>query len=175
MKLKTILKLPLAILALSASINATHASNIDVLSSQDFEMQKTVVGVWSTNDRISFSKSGTYSILLSDFGLSPNNFGDSFNYLGAMISSSTHNKASVELNQNSSAGHSFFTFDITAGEYWLSMFAITDSRSNAGTFNFRILEGATNPVPLPAAFWLMLTSVLGLISFARQRRANKSV
>lgn len=174
MKFKSLLKstLPLALLCAST---ASYAGSVDIIGRNGSEVQKTVIGVWASNEKINFQSSGKYSMLLTDFGSTPQQFGDNFNHLGAMISdSSGHNLGSITLDRNSSVANTFFTFDVgTAGDYWLSIFAITDSSSNTGTFNLNMLQGDVAPVPLPAAFWFMATSLLGLVSFTRQNRAAK--
>jgi len=171
MKLNFLTKIA-APLTLLLAASAAQAGSVNLLDSSSPEIQRTVVGVWSNNQRLSFSEAGKYSVVLTDFG--GNNFGDKFSYLGAMVSDSYHNLGSVTLNKNSYSPSAFLSFDVTApGDYWLSLFAITNGTSNTGTFNFNLIQGDTNPVPLPAAFWFMTTSILGLISFARQRRAAK--
>ena len=171
MKLKTLIKVTLPIAMLCASV-LTHAASVDVIGSS--EIQKTVTGVWATNEKISFKTSGKYTLSLTDFGLTSPSFGNNFSHLGAMISNSVNNIASLELNSSSVNPNNFLTFNVTAGEYWLSLFAVTDSNSNLGTFNMNILKGDVSPVPLPAAFWFMATSILGLISFVRQKSAANS-
>lgn len=170
MKLKTLIKatIPFVFLCTSAF---SQAAAVGIEGSS--EIHKTVVGVWANNEKISFQSSGKYSLVLTDFGLTSPGFANSFSHLGAMISDSYHNIASVEFDSNATNPNAFLTFDVTAGDYWLSLFAITDSNSNVGTFNMNLLQGDVSPVPLPAAFWFMATSVLGLVSFVRQRRAEK--
>lgn len=175
MKLKSLFNIKAGALLLCMYSSFSAAESINLLNADNTEIQKTVIGVLATNEKITFSTSGTYSILLTDFGLTNPNFGDSFSYLGAMISSSTDNIASITSDSNSSVANKFLSFDVVAGDYWLNIFAITGSDTNVGTFNFKILEGATNPVPLPAAFWFMATSLLGLISFVRQSKAQKKL
>lgn len=176
MKIKTLIKsaLPLALLCATA---ASQGASVDIIGRNDSEVQKTVIGVWATNEKVSFQSSGKYSMLLTDFGATPQKFGDNFNHLGAMISdSSGHNLGSITLDRNSNVANTFFTFDVgSAGDYWLSIFAITDSSSNTGTFNLNLLQGDVSPVPLPAGIWFMVTSLLGLVSFARQNRAAKKL
>ena len=170
MKLKTLIKAAVPFVFLCASA-FSQASAVDVIGSS--EIQKTVTGVWANNEKISFQSSGTYTLALTDFGLTSPGFGNNFSHLGAMISDSYHNIASVEFNSNSTNPNALFTFDVEAGDYWLSLFAITDSNTNVGTFNMSLLQGDVSAVPLPATFWFMATSVLGLVSFVRQRRAEK--
>ncbi len=176
MKIKTFIKSTLPFMLLCAA-SASQAAAVDIIGRKDSEIQKTVIGVWATNEKVNFQSSGKYSMLLTDFGSSPQKFGDNFQHLGAMISdSSGHNLGSITLDRNSSVANTFFTFDVgSAGDYWLSIFAITDSNSNAGTFNLNMLQGDVAPVPLPAAFWFMATSLLGLVSFTRQNRAAKKL
>lgn len=176
MKIKALIKSTLPFMLLCAA-TASHAASVDIISRNDSEIQKTVIGVWATNEKVSFQSSGKYSMLLTDFGSTTQKFGDSFSHLGAMISdSSGHNLGSITLDRNSSVANTFFTFDVgSAGDYWLSIFAITDSNSNVGTFNLNLLQGDVSPVPLPAAFWFMASSLLGLVSFTRQNRAAKKL
>ena len=110
--------------------SCAHAGSVEILgqTSGSAEIQKSVIGVWSTNQRISFSESGRYTMVLSDFGSTNKKFGDSFSYLGAMISSSADNIASINVGNEMNTGNTLLSFDVTKGEYWLSLFAITDSR-----------------------------------------------
>ena len=174
MKIKTLIKSTLPFVLLCAA-TASHAATVDIIGRNGSEVQKTVIGVWATNEKVNFQSSGKYSMLLTDFGSTPQKFGDSFNHLGAMVSdSSGHNLGSITLDQNSNVANTFFTFNVAAaGDYWLSIFAVTDSNSNVGTFNLNLLQGDVSPVPLPAAFWFMATSLLGFASFARQGRFAK--
>jgi hypothetical protein len=174
MKLNKLARTTLPLLLLCSSA-FSGAAEVNIMGYTSPEVQKTVIGVWATNERVSFQSSGKYSMLLTDFGSTTQKFGDNFNHLGAMISdSSGHNIGSITLDQNSNVANSFFSFDVTSpGDYWLSIFAISDSNSNTGTFNLGILQGDVSPVPLPAAFWFMTTSLLGLFSFVRQNRAQK--
>lgn len=172
MNMPSLLKASLSILALGVA-STSFAGAVNIAGTDGAEIQKTVIGVYSSNEKVHFNSAGSYSIVLTDFGSTDKQFGQQFNYLGAMVSSSYDNIGSAELNKYSTGAHDFYSFDITeAGDYWLSMFAITNSDSNAGTFNMSIVQGDVNPVPLPASFWLMATSLLGLASFARQNRAN---
>lgn len=174
MKLTALIKHPLSILMLACASSIASAGNVDIVGAEGAEIQKTVIGVWSENQKISFQSAGTYSIYLTDFGSTTKKFASSFNYLGAMISSTADNLASVTLSNNSTAAHSLMTFNITqGGDYWLSMFAITDSNTNVGTFNLSVFQGDVAPVPLPASFWLMSTSLLGFFSFLRQSKASR--
>ncbi len=172
MKIKTLLKSTLPFVMLCAA-TASQAASVNIIGSNGSEVQKTVLGVWASNERVNFQSAGKYSMLLTDFGLTTQKFGDNFNHLGAMVSdSSGHNLGSITLDRNSNVANTFFTFDVgAAGDYWLSIFAITDSSSNTGTFNLNMLQGDVSPVPLPAAFWFMATSLLGLVCFSRQNRA----
>lgn len=176
MKIKNLIKSTLPFVLLCAA-TGSHAASVEIIGRNDSEIQKTVIGVWATNEKVNFQNAGKHSMLLTDFGLSPQKFGDNFNHLGAMISdSSGHNLGSITLDRNSNVANTFLTFDVGAsGDYWLSIFAITDSSSNAGTFNLNMLQGDVSPVPLPAAFWFMATSLLGLVSFTRQSRAAKKL
>lgn len=176
--MKIMIKSATSALLLLCMSSITNASSVDIIGYNNAEIQKTVVGVWSTNNKVNFNNAGTYSILLTDFGLgsakSPS-FGNNFNYLGAMISSSYGNIASATFDKNSKDPNVFLSFDITTpGDYWLSLFAVTDSNMNVGTFNVSLLDGNISPVPLPASFWLMATSLLGLFSFFRQSKAAKT-
>jgi hypothetical protein len=175
MKIKKLIKSSLPFVLLCTSC-FTQAASVDIINYGSPEIQKTVIGVWATNEKISFQSAGKYSILLTDFGLTQQSFGNNFNHLGAMVSSSYGNLGSVTFDKNSTNPNAFLTFDVTtAGDYWLSLFAITDSSANVGTFNVSMLQGDVSPVPLPAAFWFMATSLLGLVSFARQNRASRKL
>jgi hypothetical protein len=158
-----------ALLLSAASL--VHAANINISGYENAEMQKSVIGTWASNEKVSIQNPGLYSLSLTDFGLTNPNFGNSFSHLGAMLSNGSTNIASVTFDKNTMNPTNVFNFEITGGDYWLSLFAITDS-SNAGTFNLRLLDNNPAPVPLPAAFWLMAASLFGLFS-CRKKAAKQ--
>lgn len=167
--------LPICLLACLPSLS--HASSVNIIGNNAALNDMKISGVWGSNEKITFSASGTYSMLLTDAGLSSSRstgFGSSFSYLGAMLSSASGTVASATFNRSSTERDRFVSFDINEGEYWLSLFAITDSNVNVGTFNMSLLEGDISPVPLPAGFWFMATSLLGLFSFFRQSKAARN-
>lgn len=126
---------------------------------------ENVLGVWSFSDRITFSTPGSYSLQLTDF-----NEPLSFDYLGALIATPTDKIANFSFKYGTASSNGPVFFDVAEGEeYWLSLIAITDSAFNAGTFGLKISEVAA--IPLPPAFMLMLTSLLGLAAYARQGTA----
>lgn len=173
-----ILQKPLISLCLLACLpSLAQASSVNIMGNNTELNDMRVSGVWGSSEKITFATSGKYSMLLTDAGLSSarsTGFGSSFSYLGAMLTSSNGAVASATFNRSSTERDRFVSFDITEGEYWLSLFAITDSNENVGTFNMSLLEGDVSPVPLPAGFWFMATSLLGLFSIFRQRKAAKN-
>ena len=143
-----------------------YAGTVNIAGTGKSDFVDSVVGLRAETKNISFSESGTYTLTLTDF-----KFGDTFNYLGVQVATSVSSIAQIviaagELNRQS------ITFAINSGDYYLSIFGIT-GKKRVGSFGVNFAEGdvAPSPVPLPPALVFMLTSLLGLISFKRQRKA----
>lgn len=64
----------------------------------------------------------------------------------------------------------FGTAVLDAGNYFFDILAATDA-ANA-SYKFEIQYQAVQPVPLPAAVWLFLSGIAGLICISRFRRAS---
>lgn len=146
-------------------LNAANVdiSNIDgVDSGNGGSFVKSTYGVWVDNGKISFDESGSYSMQLTDFS-----FADTYEHVGAMISTSSESIAQIELRNGEPLDLNPVTFVVEEGEYWLSLFAIAGGSSNTGTFSLDIGAAA---VPLPPAALFMGTALLGLVSFSRQRK-----
>lgn len=147
-------------LAAAASVDISGIEGVD--SGNGGSFVKTSYGVWADNGKISFDESGRYTMQLSDLS-----FSDSYEHVGAMISTTSESIAKIELIDGEPVNLNPVTFVVDKGEYWLSFFAVTNSDSNLGTFGFDVTAAA---VPLPPAALFMGTALLGLASFSRQRK-----
>ncbi|HMW70753.1 MAG TPA: hypothetical protein PKD17_02975, partial [Cellvibrionaceae bacterium] len=105
------------------------AATVDIAASGSDAWSKTVVGTYVKNTKIRFSESGKYTINLQD-----TDFGANFEMLGAMISSPSTKYVDMVLSPEQSFKQRNFTID-KAGDYFLSVFAITDSIKNPATFS----------------------------------------
>lgn len=161
---KMVLPVALALGASSASAAIQSSFLIEGAKVQ------SVSGVWTYNERISVSEGGNYALSLTDF-----DFLDQFDFVGAMISTPTEKLAEYTIDDGYRANSPAIEFEIDgAGDYWISLFAVTNATSNGGTFgiNLQSLDGVSE-VPAPSALVLMLTSLLGLGSFARRWKNNR--
>ncbi|MEY4589452.1 MAG: hypothetical protein RL497_1528 [Pseudomonadota bacterium] len=152
----------------TALLCGTHqiasAATVDISASGSDSWNKTVVGTYIKNTKIKFSEAGTYSISLQD-----TDFGANFEMLGAMISSPSTKYVDLVLSADESANARQFKID-KAGDYFLNVFAITDSIRNPATFSL-----AVNAVPLPSAVIFMSSALMGLVAFMRRRTFNGQV
>lgn len=150
-------------LAFGASI--CQAGSVE-FGDYDGSIVKTVTGVWSYNEKVEFSSSGTYKLNFADL-----NFGDQFDYVGAMISTSTQKLASITFTNGQPSSMLPLEFQVGEQEYWLSIFAFTNSASSVGTLGLDIdWVSDVSEVPAPPALILMLSSLLGLGSVFRRRQ-----
>lgn len=129
-------------------------------------MVKTVNGAWAYNERLSFSSPGSYSLSFNDL-----NFADKFEYVGAMISTPTQNLGTIFIENGIASSLTPIEFQVGEQEYWISIFALSSSVYNAGTFglNFSSLSDIAE-VPVPGALVLLLSSLFGLVTCHRSRR-----
>ncbi len=144
-------------------------AGLEIIDTEGLTYSKNVVGVWSMNTKIRAESDGGYYMKLSNLADSNLDFASKFKYLGVVVSSASEQLASIVLKGEKDVRLTEFTLE--SGEYWVSIFAITNRKTNIGEFKLELAE-----VPLPASFWFMFTSILGLVSFVRQKNAsNKSV
>lgn len=149
--------------------SAVEAGTIDIGGSGNNEFVQSVVGTWANSQTISFSESGTYTMSLTDFS-----FGQSFETLGVMISTSVHTVARIIISADDIKNQSL-TFNINEGrDYWLSVFALTGDKK-VGAFGVNVVDGTLAPVPLPPAIVFFGTALLGFGSFIRQRKSTRNV
>lgn len=170
MKHKTLTQLFLGALAIvfcqlvtAANIDISDIDGVD--SDKGQQIVKTTYGVWVDNGKIYFDEAGTYTMQLTDLS-----FAETYEHVGAMISTTTESIAKIELKNGDPIDLNPISFVVEEGEYWLSFFAIANSNSNVGTFGFDVAAA----VPLPPAALFMGTALLGLVSFSRQRKQLQS-
>lgn len=156
-----------ACLVLAAGV--AQAKTIEFGDYATGSMVKTVSGIWTYNEQISFSSSGVYKMSFKDL-----NFAGQFDYVGAMISTPDQKVASVTIKNGQSSAISPIEFQVGEKEYWISLFAFTNSQANVGTLGLNIdWVGDVSEVPAPPAVVLMFTSLLGLVSLVRRRARGR--
>ena len=89
--------------------------------------------------------------------------------LGAMISSPSTKYVDMVLAPEQKTKQQNFNID-KAGDYFLSVFAISDSINRPATFNLSV-----NAVPLPSAVIFMSSALMGLVAFMRRRNQQAKV
>lgn len=147
----------------------TYAGTVDISGfDSSGGITRGVLGVWSHNDRISFSEPGLYSIELYEDSAS------SFEYLSAYISTPTELVASYRIEGGEASFSGPLRFEVDSdtfdGEYyWLNILAITDSTLNYGVFGLNIAE--YTPIPVPPAFLFMFSAIFGLVAYGRKKTA----
>jgi hypothetical protein len=144
--------------ALCLLVAPAFAAKVDIAASGSDAWNKTVVGTYVKNTKIKFSEGGTYTLSLQDA-----DFGANFEMLGAMISSPSTKYVDMVLAPDQKLLSQRFTLQ-QGGDYFLSVFAITDSVKNPATFSL-----AVNAVPLPSAVIFMASALMGLVAFVRRR------
>lgn len=162
----TMKKMAVVFFCLGLSV-AANAATVDIARTGESELIQTIAGVWTNNQKISFSETGSYTMTLTDYL-----HGERLDYMGVMVSTSLHKIVDIVISSGDIARMSK-TFELTQGEYWLSIFALTGD-SNFGSFGVDFTAGDLAPVPLPSAFIFMATSLLGFASFVRQRKAARA-
>ncbi|MFO1367850.1 MAG: hypothetical protein U1F46_02570 [Marinagarivorans sp.] len=149
---------------LAAASNLSQAASVDIAASGSDAWNKTLVGTYVKNTKIHFSDSGKYTINLQDTG-----FVGNFEMLGAMISSPSTKYVDMVLAPEQKTKQQNFNID-KAGDYFLSVFAISDSINRPATFNLSV-----NAVPLPSAVIFMSSALMGLVAFMRRRNQQAKV
>ncbi|MHB8453988.1 MAG: VPLPA-CTERM sorting domain-containing protein [Acidiferrobacterales bacterium] len=75
-------------------------------------------------------------------------------------------------------GNAMFTWDGVYGDAYSLNYAATvpagDPSGFGGVKYYLHLEGVVNPVPLPAAVWLLGSGLIGLVGVARRKRSDQS-
>lgn len=166
---KIIKLLGISYLALVSGIAQAKTIEFGDYTTGGGSMVKTVSGIWTYNEQISFDASGVYKMSFKDL-----NFAGQFDYVGAMISTPDQKVASVTIKNGLSSAISPIEFQVGEKEYWVSLFAFTNSQGNVGTLGLDIdWVGDVSEVPAPPAVVLMFTSLLGLASLVRRQRARK--
>lgn len=159
----------LIILSLSHFVQAGSVSINSYASAQNpGGFAQSVVGSWGFSDRITFTESGSYSLQLTDFG-SSESF-NSFDYLGAFITSTSEKVASFTFSNGAASSEGPVIFDIDQGEYWLNVLAVADSTFDLGLLGVNVTEYTA--VPLPPAFMFMLSALLGLVAYGRKKMSK---
>ena len=126
---------------------------------------KAVHGVWTYNAPVVFHGEGYYQLDVTDFNFNENDF----DFMGAMISTATEEKAAVFYENGSSSRAGPVSFQVSEEEsYWVSIFAITDYSSNTGALGLEI--SSLTEVPNPPAMILMASALLGLGAYARKKK-----
>lgn len=134
------------------------AATVNIAATQSDTMNKSVVGTYIKNTKISFSDAGAYTISLQDTDINAN-----FEILGAMISSPSTKYVDMVLTKGGTGKTRDFIVD-KAGDYFLNVFAISESIANPTTFSLSV-----NAVPLPSAVIFMSSALMALVAFMRRR------
>lgn len=148
----------LASAALCLLTAPVFAAKVEIAASGEDVWNKTVVGTYVKNTKINFSEAGIYTLSLKD-----TDFGANFEMLGAMISSPSAKYIDLVLAPDQLVQSARFNIQ-NGGDYFLSVFAITDSIKNPATFSL-----AVSAVPLPSAVIFMSSALMGLVAFMRRR------
>ena len=158
--------------AIAATEDAIEGSLLNIGDILQDGAVKTVHGVFTYNESFTIDESGTYSLALMDHDL-----GENFDFLGAMISTSTRKLASISFREGRRLEGEQMEFSVNADEeekYWISIFGITDNRFNMGTFGVEVgTDIDLAPIPAPPAIVFMMTSLLGLGALARRKMFKK--
>lgn len=151
---------------LALFMGSAQAATIEFGDYTNGDMVKTVSGIWTYNDRIHFDTSGVYKMSFKDL-----QFAGQFDYVGAMISTTDQKVTSVTIKNGQSSSVLPIEFAVGEQDYWISLFAFTNSEANVGTLGLNIdWVGDVSEVPAPPAVVLMFTSLLGLVSMVRRRQ-----
>jgi hypothetical protein len=140
------------------------AAPVNISVSNSDTWNKSVVGTYIKNTKISFSNAGSYTLNLQDADSSSN-----FEMLGASIFSPSVKYVDLVLGVDNKSISRDFKID-KAGDYFLNVFAITDSIANPTAFSLSV-----NAVPLPSAVIFLSSALMGLVAFMRRRPARSKV
>jgi hypothetical protein len=107
-------------------------------------------------EEFAISNAGTYTSTLTDF-----NFPAPMVGIGMDVTTATDLLGSL-------LAPGSFTFNATPGKYFVSFFGLADTStpSQLGQFGIEISQ-----VPVPAAAWLFVSGLLGLVVLARPKTA----
>ena len=166
----TFIKWTLALVTFSIwFVSSASAGVVNFESTGTSSKSGTVMGTWGYDDKVSFGSAGKYTMNLAE--TSP-----SFDVLRATLYNNQGNIIDL-LIDNNSARSTKGSFNVGKGDYYLSLFAITDSNYDTGQFEVYIdLFGNASPVPLPPAAILMASALMCAASFVRKKTSfvNKS-
>ncbi len=139
------------------------AATASISGQNSNEFVQTVQGTYVYNTTISFDEPGAYKITLTDF-----NFPNTFDALGVMVSTAKDKVVDVVSYDHEGSLSKYFNAD--AGQYYMSLFAVSDRQLNLGSFGLVFDAASPAEVPLPPALILLMSGVMTLMGFARRRQ-----
>lgn len=130
------------------------------LGDEGFEAVEFFTGFFYASQAFEVTRAGTYELTLTDMV-----FPDSLRKLGATVTT-----AQDKLTEFFGSGSTLFDMDI--GTHYLSYFAKAQTESDLGLFGLSLhyYDGATTPVPVPGALWLLGSGLIGLAGVTRGRK-----
>lgn len=146
---------------------AASVANAQMVEFGDYNgsMVKTINGAWTYNQQLSFSSEGTYSLNLSDL-----EFRDQFEYFGVMVSTPSEKLAEFTYENGGASSVGPIEFEVGEQDYWISVFALTNSVYDVATLGLEIAWAGDMPqVPTPPAYVLMFSALVGLGTLARRK------
>jgi hypothetical protein len=150
--LKLALMAPVALAALAA---APHARADSILLAQT----TLVTGSASTVDSFTAPSAGTVTVDLT-----------SINWPAALsslsFSATSANQVLASWN-GTGVSSDVATFDVAAGTYFTHILATAGGSLDVGLYSMLLTFKPSNPVPLPASGWMLLTGLFVLLGLAR--------
>ena len=155
-------------IAATLAFNTASAATATIAGQNASEMVQQVQGTYVYNTRISFDEPGAYKVTLTDF-----KFPGTFDAVGVMISSAK--QKIVEVISYDHEGNLSKLFSADAGDYYLSLFAVSDRQWNLGRFGLAFEAADPSDVPLPPALVLLMSGAMTLMAFVRRRQGVHAV
>lgn len=135
-------------------------ADLFVLGQDGYEAVEFFTGFFYASQAFTVTTAGTYQLTLTDLV-----FPEPLHKLGATVTTAQDKLTEV-------FGSGSMLFDMEAGTHYLSYFAKAQTESDPGLFGLTLhyYDGATTPVPVPAALWLLGSGLIGLAGATRGRR-----
>jgi hypothetical protein len=135
-------------------------TDLFALGEEGFETVEFFTDFFYASRALEVTRAGTYELTLTDMV-----FPESLRKLGATVTT-----AQDKLTELFGSGSILFDMDI--GTHYLSYFAKAQMEYDLGLFGLtlRYYDGATTPVPVPGALWLLGSGLIGLAGITRGRK-----
>ena len=152
-----------------AALLDTTASHADTVGTKVYESTTLVTHSQIDLQTLSLNGAGTVTVKFADL-----QWPDLLGSLSFTLFDVTHTIGTFSLDSSKlTTGSGVFHVD-SAGTYYASIFAAPGAGKSGGLYNAQVyFSSAAPPVPLPAAGWLLLSGIAGIVAFRPKQKLSQ--